>query len=147
MKEKWYSVEQVAQMLGLHPKTLRRYITEGKLRANKLGKQYRISGHDLSIFLEGSDISPTEFDQRETPAPAVDVSAVADITVRGKDEADRIERTLIAATNCKDPSYGQSSVNIQRSAEQNKVRVMLWGSPRFIAAMLESISVLAQSEE
>ena len=52
MEEKFYSVDDISVMLGIHPKTTRRYITEGKLRAAKLGKQYRISGHDLSMFLE-----------------------------------------------------------------------------------------------
>lgn len=147
MKEKWYSVEQVSEMLGLHPKTLRRYITEGKLRAGKVGKQYRISGHDLSVFVEGSGLHFNETDKQESFIPSVDVSAVADITVRGRDEADRIERTLIAALNAKDASYGESSVSIQRSGGDNKMRVMLWGGASFIAAMLECICSLTGSAE
>ena len=125
MDEKWFSVEQAADMLRLHPKTLRRYITEGKLRANKVGKQYRINGHDLSLFVEGRD----EFADSEEFVPSIEVSAVADISVRGRDEGDRIESMLIAALNSKDPSYGVSSANVQRSAGGSKVRVMLWGSP------------------
>ena len=145
MDDKWYSVEQVADMLRLHPKTLRRYIAEGKLRASKLGKQYRISGHDLSIFTEGRGTSG--FETSEEAKPAVDVSAVVDITLSGKDEADRIESMLLAALNSKDPSYGLSSANIQRSADSNKLRVMLWGTPVFITAVLECISALSGPSE
>lgn len=140
MDEKWFSVEQAADMLHLHPKTLRRYITEGKLRANKVGKQYRINGHDLSIFVEGRDDAGTE-----GFVPTVEVSAVADIAVRGRDEADRIESMIIAALNSKDPSYGASSANVQRSAGDRKVRVMLWGTPRFITAMLECITAASEN--
>ena len=145
MNDKCNSVEQVADMLCLHPKTLRRYITEGKLRASKLGKQYRISGHDLSIFTEGRGISG--FETAEEAKPAIDVSAVVDITLSGKDEADRIESMLLAALNSKDPSYGLSSANIQRSADSNKLRVMLWGTPVFITAVLECISALSGPSE
>ncbi len=147
MKDKWFSVEQVSGMLGLHPKTLRRYITQGRLRAGKLGKQYRISGHDLSVFVEGSGLSINDIDNQEPYIWSVDVSAVADITVPGRDEADRIERTLIAALNSKDASYGESSVSIQRSAGENKLRVMLWGGAGFITAMLECISALTSPDE
>lgn len=146
MDEKWYSVEQVADMLRLHPKTLRRYITEGKLRASKLGKQYRISGHDLSIFVEGRDITGLE-EYEETQELKVEVSAVADIAVRSRDEADRIESMLLAALNSKDPSYGASSANIQRSSDDRKLRVMLWGTPVFISAILECISALSSRSE
>ncbi len=141
MDEKWFSVEQAAEMLRLHPKTLRRYITEGKLRANKVGKQYRINGHDLSIFVEGRD----EYAESTEFVPNIEVSAVADITVRGRDEADRIESMLIAALNSKDPSYGASSANVQRSAGDKKVRVMLWGTPQFITAILECIAAVSEN--
>lgn len=143
MDEKWYSVEQAADMLRLHPKTLRRYITEGKLRANKVGKQYRINGHDLSIFVEGRD----EYPDTEEFSAGIEVSAVADIPVRGRDEADRIESMLIAALNSKDPSYGVSSANVQRSAGGGKVRVMLWGTPQFITAMLECIAAINERDQ
>lgn len=141
MDEKWFPVEQAAEMLRLHPKTLRRYIAEGKLRANKVGKQYRISGHDLSIFVEGRD----KYADSEEFVPSVEVSAVADITVRGREEADRIESMIIAALNSKDPSYGLSSANVQRSAGDRKIRVMLWGAPQFITAMLECIAAISGS--
>jgi excisionase family DNA binding protein len=141
MDEKWYSVEQVAGLLRLHPKTLRRYITEGKLRASKLGKQYRISGHDLSVFTERRGISGI-WAHEETPERGVEVSAVVDITLSGRDESDRTESMLLAALNSKDPSYGPSSANIQRSADERKLRVMLWGAPVFITAMLECITAL-----
>ena len=54
MNETYYSVEQVAQMLHMHPKTIQRYIREGRLRAAKIGKSWHISGHDLSSFVEAN---------------------------------------------------------------------------------------------
>jgi excisionase family DNA binding protein len=45
-----YSVDQVAELLGLHVKTVRNYVHEGRLKATKVGKQYRISAEDLAAF-------------------------------------------------------------------------------------------------
>jgi excisionase family DNA binding protein len=143
MSEKWYSVEQVSEMLDFHPRTLRRYITEGKLRANKVGKEYRISGHDLSVFIEGAGLLLHE----EGKKLRTEVSAVVDIEPASREEADRIERTLLAVMNSKDQSYGSSSANLQRSAGNERLRVMLWGSIEFISTMLECISSLTNERE
>jgi excisionase family DNA binding protein len=140
MSEKWYSVEQIADMLHFNPRTLRRYITEGKLRASKVGKEYRVSGHDLSIFIEGRGLPDTKDEQKSRP----EVSAVVDVACN-KEDADRIERTLIAALNSKDPSYGNSTANIQRGID--KMRITLWGSIDFVIPMLECVSMLTKERE
>ena len=31
----------------MHPKTIQKYIREGKLRAAKVGKSWRVTGHDI----------------------------------------------------------------------------------------------------
>lgn len=142
MEETFYSVDDVSAMLGIHPKTVRRYIREGKLRAAKLGKQYRISGHDLSLFLEahGGTAASAE---APTPPVRIDVSAVVDMTVE-REKAERISASVLAAANTKDPSYGQSTINIQQN--DGRLRVMLWGTPQFITAMLECLDAMSGSE-
>ena len=55
MTEPYYSVEQIAAMLDMHPKTIQRYIREKRLKAQKIGKAWRVTGHDLSTFVEGTD--------------------------------------------------------------------------------------------
>lgn len=48
MEQELYTVEQVADLLNLHVKTVRNYVLEGRLKAVRIGKQYRISGDDLA---------------------------------------------------------------------------------------------------
>jgi excisionase family DNA binding protein len=43
--------EQVATYLQVNTKTIYRYIREGKLSAIRLGRHYRVSGANLSVFL------------------------------------------------------------------------------------------------
>ncbi|HEX5997016.1 MAG TPA: helix-turn-helix domain-containing protein, partial [Jiangellales bacterium] len=50
MRPEMYSVEQVAHRLGLHVRTVRGYIRTGRLKAVRIGKQYRIAGADLDAL-------------------------------------------------------------------------------------------------
>ena len=148
MPEKYYSAEQAAALLKMHIKTVQRYIREGKLRANKVGKSWRITGHDLSVFAEGTQErveSPSVF--TDPPSERVQISAVADIAAAGREEAIRIMNTLTAVMNVKPPEYGASSLQVQYLESERKVRVMLWGNPKFMEAMLGSITALTDPEE
>jgi len=44
------SVEQVAATLGVHVRTVRRHIREGRLRASRIGKLYRVPAAELASF-------------------------------------------------------------------------------------------------
>ena len=45
-----YTVDQVAERLNLHAKTVRRYIRDGRLKAKRIGKEYRVARSDLDEF-------------------------------------------------------------------------------------------------
>lgn len=145
MSKEFYTVEQISSMLNIHPKTIQRYIREGKLHAAKIGKGWRISGHDLSTFIEN--------DQYEKPAPdgqsvrSAIASSVIDIIVGQKDEAIRIMNTLTAALNAKPAEYGQTSMHSQYIERENMVRITLWGSVRFMAVMMDTITSLTEQFE
>lgn len=53
-KQTIYTVKEVAEMLKVHFQTILAYIKDGKLKAMKIGKGYRISKKDLDDFLEKS---------------------------------------------------------------------------------------------
>ena len=50
----FYTVEQVAELLQVHWQTILNYIKNGRLKAIKLGKGYRIEKGDLEVFLKRS---------------------------------------------------------------------------------------------
>lgn len=52
--EKIYTVKEVSEILKVHFQTILGYIKDGKLKAMKIGKGYRISQKDLDKFLEDS---------------------------------------------------------------------------------------------
>ena len=38
-----YTADEVAERLNLHVKTIRRYIRDGRLKAKRIGKEYRVT--------------------------------------------------------------------------------------------------------
>ena len=147
MNENYYTVEQISQMLSIHPKTVQRYIREGRLRAAKIGKSWRVSGHDLSVFVEGCDIASTGKASKNAADKHIVASSVIDIDVDSKDEAIRIVNTLTAAMNVKPPEYGQSSMHAQFLESEYKVRITLWGNVKFMSAILNAIEVVTDQYE
>lgn len=151
MIDKYYTVEQISEMLNMHPKTIQRYIREGKLSAKKIGKSWRVTGHNLSIFAESEKKVCLSDNQKKnmfySDHERAKVSAVVDINVYGKEEATHIIDMLTAALNSKPPEYGNSTMYTQYILEEDKVRVTLWGGIRFMEVMMSSIATLAEQIE
>lgn len=140
--ENYYTVEQVAKLLSMHTKTIQRYIREGKLHANKIGKSWRITGHDLSVFTESSGI--LEDNTEKQTNDKVIVSSVIDIQVDNFDESTRIINMLTSALNSKPLNCGKSTMYTQYVEYEKKVRVTLWGNLLFVQEILELISMLTK---
>jgi excisionase family DNA binding protein len=149
MESKFYTIDEVAAQLGMHHKTIRKFITEGKLPASKVGKQWRISGHDLSVFVEknerksesSEDLSYSKGEREELK---VSVSLVVEISGIAPEEYSRISNMLLAVMNCDDPVTRRSTINMKYYADEKKMRIMLWGSVKFVEGMLGSISALTE---
>ena len=54
--KKLFTVEEVAQILDVHTRTVRRYIKEEKLRASKVGGQWRVEKENLKKFMNNEEI-------------------------------------------------------------------------------------------
>ncbi|AGF55770.1 excisionase family DNA binding protein [Clostridium saccharoperbutylacetonicum] len=161
MENQFYTIDKIAEILGMHHKTIRKFITEGKLAASKVGKQWRISGHDLSLFMEKNNVNIndkniteesnidfiTNGEVKVTEKQKINVSTVVDINDVDKDEYFRISNTLIAVMNCKDPKMGKSTINMKYDEKENRLRVLLWGTVSFIEEMLKSISMLVEQRD
>lgn len=156
MEDQFYTINKIAEILGMHHKTIRKFITEGKLPASKVGKQWRISEHDLSIFMEKNNVNTsdkkiseesnidfvTNGEVKDNIQQRINVSTVVDINDMDKEEYFRISNTLIAVMNCKDSKMGKSTINMKYDEKVRRLRVLLWGNISFIEEMLSTISML-----
>lgn len=137
MDNTYYTVEKISSLLQIHPKTVQRYIRQGKLPATKIGKSWRVSGHDLSIFVGASDDSIVNSSRAISQ---ITVSSVVDIDVPDMDEAMRIANAITASMNAKPPEYGKSSLSVQFIPTESKLRLMLWGTAKFMETMMYILS-------
>jgi len=149
MLDKFYSVDEIAELIKIHPKTVQRYIREGKLKASKVGKSWRVTGHDLSTFTEGSsdNFTAPPILGETSEQKAIKVSAVIDIPVADTQESMRIANTLTAISNSKPSEYGASSVQTQYLMSEKVIRIMVWGSLGFTQIILDSIAALTGNQQ
>lgn len=159
MEEKFYTIDQIAEILGMHHKTIRKFITEGKLRANKLGKQWRISGHDLSLFMEDKNINIKNDDKSESEkiefsnsdinssnkTNKINISTVIDINQIDTEEHKRISNMLLALMNSKDSKMRNSTMNIKYYKNDKNLKIMVWGDIEFTNAILDFISTITET--
>ena len=58
--EQFYTTEQVAMFLLVHPFTVFKFIKDGKLKGFKIGRMYRIMESDMKNFLEERMTTPSK---------------------------------------------------------------------------------------
>ncbi|QGK69805.1 helix-turn-helix domain-containing protein [Allosaccharopolyspora coralli] len=95
MRDDMLSVEDVAGRLGLHVRTVRTYVRDGRLKAVRIGKQYRIAESDLDAFLGKTGDASAE--HSATRRRHVDVSSVVDVDGVDAHDAGRLSRLLASA--------------------------------------------------
>lgn len=133
-----YSAEEVAEVLGLHVRTVRGYVRDGRLPAVRIGKQYRIAEHDLRQFTGGAQAIP------EAESPRVEVSAIVQIDGVGRGVMDRIATHVMGAANS--GSGGRRPLHVQTVYDETRdgLKVVVVGSADDTAKMITLISALAE---
>lgn len=159
MEEKFYTIDQVAELLDMHHKTIRKFISEEKLKATKVGKQWRISEGDLNSFMgksinENNNNKEIKIDEEikfstneinsKFKRPKVSISTVVEVNEIDTKQYMRISNTLIAFMNSKDPSLSDSTINMKYYEKEDRLRIILWGPMEFTLVMLDNISILTE---
>ena len=153
MEQKLYAIQELAQILKLHPKTILRFIHEKKIKAQKIGRSWRVSQQALKEYAHGELAVPVKTDNPVDFGSLNDrmkVSAVIEINEQNSVEASRLSNTLLAALNCKDPDWGNARFDFLYYPEIQKAKYVLYGSPEFIREvmmMLESFSKIERNEK
>jgi excisionase family DNA binding protein len=70
MAERFLNSVQASQLLGVNPDTMRRYAREGKIRALRLGKDWKIPESALSDLAKGGVLAKGGKPIASTPAKA-----------------------------------------------------------------------------
>ena len=65
-EDKLLTPPQVARHLQVNERTVTQWLRQGHLRGFKIGKEWRISAHDLESFLEQSANVPADVERNGT---------------------------------------------------------------------------------
>ena len=138
MNQDLYSVEQVAELLNLHVKTVRNYVREGRLKAVRIGKQYRISGEDLAA-MTGRPVASFR------PEPVrrsrhIEVSSIVEIDAISPETANRLTGTMMAVAE---------GVRIEAiyNRERGHMKIIIVGSMEQNASYFRFINAILEAEK
>ena len=146
MPQELYSVDQVANLLNLHVRTVRSYVRDGRLKAVRIGKQYRIARENLEA-LTGRPASAFEREPVRRQRH-VEVSSIVEIDAVSPDTANRVINSLGGAYNARRPDDGSSDplrIETIYDAERARMKIVLVGGMETNASYFKIIRAVLDS--
>ncbi|MDW5324939.1 helix-turn-helix domain-containing protein [Plantactinospora sp. KLBMP9567] len=140
MSNEMLSVEQVADRLGLHVRTVRGYIRSGRLRAVRIGKQYRIARADLDALTGGA--GPT----RHGAPVAVEVSSIVQVDGIDRSGADRLGTFLLAGANTNHDPGHPLRVQTVHDEERGRMKIVILGDAAATAELLHLLDAVLRGD-
>lgn len=156
MDKGYYTVEEVADKIGVHTKTIRRYIYSGKLSAKKIAGQWRITEVELNDYLntgsccsvnQNDGVSKDDFcifmdtDYFSTE-DAIQICTIVDYYVEEQKEVAPLAAEVMTAVTTLDDT-GKSKFNYVYDDSEKKARFVFWGTASFIEALMKTIKKYA----
>ncbi|MGW6277907.1 helix-turn-helix domain-containing protein [Kribbella sp. NPDC055071] len=137
MPQELYSVEQVANRLGLHVRTIRNYVRDGRLKAVRIGKQYRIAREDLEAFT-GTSAAALEVDESSRH---VEASSIVHIDAVDRAGADRISTHVNGSVD----RIGHLRVETVYDEDRAVLKIIIFGDLAPTAGLLHLIDLMTKA--
>ncbi len=135
--DRLFTPEQVADQLGLHVRTVRRYIREGRLDAVQVGRRYRVTREALEAF------AGVSLEAAAGPAqPATDVSSIVAVDDLDRDDAERVTTYLMASANGRHDRDAPVRVETIYYPDRRRLKVVCSGDLASTMALLALINDL-----
>ena len=132
------TVEQAAEQLQLHPKTVLRYIRGQRLPATRVGKSYRIDQAALDAF---SGVQKTDFDTSQR----VRTTCVVDIENLNADKGAQIAAFLGSAAISRGSTAIPLRITTTFDPLSRCMKVIAFGNPIDTAKLLELLQLKLDS--
>lgn len=142
MSQQLLTVEDVANRLDLHTRTIRRHIREGRLKATRIGKSYRITETDLAAYA-GLDVPAPSKGTADLHVSASSIVEVENVT---RETAIRMTNGIVAAAGGQrqgDPAFRVDTVY---DDERQRLKVICIGGLRSTQAIMGLVQIYAGGE-
>jgi excisionase family DNA binding protein len=143
MSQELYSVEQVAAHLGLHVRTVRNYVREGRLKAVRIGKQYRIARDDIEA-LTGHPIETLARDAVRRHRH-IDVSSIVEIDAIDPESVSRVTTFLMGAANGRRAGDEKLRIETIHDPERARLKVIIVGGLDATASLLKVVGAIVEA--
>ncbi|MBI1340001.1 helix-turn-helix domain-containing protein [bacterium] len=140
MSEVLLTVEQAADRLKLHPKTVLRHIRAGRLQAARIGRSYRIPESRLDAFA-----GATAGSAGALAVGPVRATCIVDLPAMSPEAASRLARLLHAAAATGDAATPQLHLQTAFDPEERSMKVILIGAPEDVARLLDMLTIQMRS--
>jgi excisionase family DNA binding protein len=128
------TVDTVADHLQLHPKTVLRYIRDGRLPARKIGKAYRIRRADLDAFA-GTPVAA------DTVADAARVTSIVDVPGVGSGLAGKLAGAVTNALHGSENQRRDVHAEVVYEAENGHLKIIVIGTVTDTRSLLGLVQV------
>ena len=136
-------MDQVAERLGLHVKTVRGYVRDGRLRATRIGKQYRITREDLAA-LTGHAASGADRDTVRRQRH-VEVSSIVEVDAISPDASTRLTNMLLGSVNGRRAAGEPLRVETIYDETRARLKIIVVGGMGANADLLALIRILLEA--
>lgn len=140
-EERFHSPQQVAELLGLHVRTVRRYVREGRLEAVRVGNRYRIPHRSLEALTGG----PVGRSTPTTVMTHIDVSSVVDLEPISRTDADRVTTLVLGAVQHRPREDGALRVDVGYEPDRDRLRIIVAGPVAATSAVLALVTTYVEA--
>ena len=136
MDQDFYTIAEVARRLKLHVKTVLLYVRDGRLKATRIGKQYRVAKSDFDALAGGmNDVEP-----RRTRH--VEVSSIVEIDAISLETATRAVTHLQGALKGRRPDDTHAQLDTIYYEDIGRLKLIISASPETTAQLLNFVPIL-----
>ena len=134
----------MAELLGLDVRTVRNYVSDGRLKAVRIGKQYRIAREDLGA-MTGRPIQEGELKASENQR-SIDVSSIVEVEAIDRELAIRLANVLVGTA--KNRGHEDQALRLETVYDDRnrRLKVLLNGTIATVGSLLALISAYLDSE-
>ncbi|MGW1882854.1 helix-turn-helix domain-containing protein [Streptomyces sp. NPDC001970] len=137
-----YTVDQVAELLGLHVKTVRGYVRDGKLKGTRVGKQYRIAAEDLEAFTGRPAARSARESARRTRR--AEATTIVQVEAASPETVSRISSVLGAAMVSPPQDGAPLRIETVYDEERAVLKVILLGGLERVASTLSLLGAVVE---
>ncbi|HLZ83746.1 MAG TPA: helix-turn-helix domain-containing protein [Caulobacteraceae bacterium] len=139
MSEMFHTVERAAERLAVHPKTVLRFIRDGRLRATRIGKAWRILASDLNAF---AGVPSPAAKARESSAR---VTAIAELEDVSMDVSRRMATAMQALVLAPRDRTAPIKLDTIYDPERSHLKVVIVADTLDAAVLLQSLHGFAEA--